>query len=99
MVNLESFDGVLSDNFFNYCRKLKEVNIPKVTGLLMYCFTGCENLEEIEGPEIEYIGYSTFSSCYALRKINFPKLKSFALPEDSPTSYGYKTYRKIPDLL
>lgn len=91
-VNLESFDGVLSDNFFNYCRKLKEVNIPKVTGLLMYCFTGCENLEEIEGPEIEYIDYSTFSSCYALRKINFPKLKSFALPEDSSTSYGYKTY-------
>lgn len=62
-------------NGFQYCKKLKKINIPD--GVELICdktFEGCESLEEIVIPEgVKEIDTKAFSGCTSLKSVTLPE--------------------------
>ena len=58
---------------FNFCTKLKEVDLSGVKFIKQLAFFNCHELETVNNSSnVEFIGTCAFSSCPAIRELNFP---------------------------
>ncbi len=66
---------VIGDYAFQYCKSLKEIDIPNsVTSIGTQAFMECISLEIAEFPEsLENIGTSAFEGCEALKSVDIPE--------------------------
>lgn len=62
---------------FNFCTKLKEVDLSGVKFIKQLAFFNCHELETVtNSSNVEFIGTCAFSSCPAIRELNFPGVKT-----------------------
>ena len=62
---------------FNFCTKLKEVDLSGVKVIKRLAFFNCHELETVNNSSnVEFIGTCAFSSCPAIRELNFPGVKT-----------------------
>lgn len=60
-------------NLFQYCRSLKDIDMPLQTGVTDYMFQYCHNLINVNlGNNISYIGKCAFFYCQSLMSIIVP---------------------------
>ena len=62
---------------FNFCTKLKEVDLSGVKVIKKLAFFNCHELETVNNSSnVEFIGTCAFSSCPAIRELNFPGVRT-----------------------
>ena len=61
----------LGNNYFNYCKSLKTINLSNVSSLGEYCFATCTNLTTIDLSNVSTIGIYCFYQCKNLSSIIF----------------------------
>lgn len=83
------FAGRMS-NFLRNCAKLKIVDIPGVTALGAYIFSGCSQLEALNFPNMSNDQYAwrdsaTFRGCTSLKNVQFGSIGHSAYPVGEST--------------
>ncbi len=71
-ISTSLLSSVPTDDFFRNFKKLRYVNLPNVTDLPSYAFSGCSMLREVVLPKVSILSNAAiFSGCTNLSKVKF----------------------------
>lgn len=65
-------DISLAQNLFEYCSKLREIEIGAITKIPSNCFSSCSSLESVDFKDVTQIESSAFYNCSKLKSVDFP---------------------------
>ncbi len=72
-VRLSDSITIIEEEAFEYCYRLKSINLSNVERICDWAFHECNSLKEIEFPNsIKFIDDNVFDSCASLEKIILP---------------------------
>ena len=77
-VDMPNLKDTLQTYFFQYCYKLKNVNIPLVTKTSTGVFQGCEELETVKLGQLTNLGANAFNGCIKLAALIIERVATTA---------------------